>query len=130
MRTRLKKHWLIPACFLILLGSTLFRGLAPEISAARPDIPSPSGGLYSIQPVKDCAALATATFSAAAPQVISLRTQQQFQQQPQGRHQLLHGLRPKPAVRPRQADKITTTFCRRNIYPVDFFIYFLQEIII
>lgn len=127
--TQLKKHWLIPACLLFLLGSMLFRIPAPEVSAARTEIPSPPGGLYGIQPVKDCAALATATFSAAAPQVISLRTQQ-FQQQTQGKSQVLHGLHPKHTARPRQADKVTTTFCRRNIYPVDYFIYFLQEIII
>lgn len=130
MGTQLKKYLqLFSTCLLILWGGMQFRvhtcGAFPETA----DTGILSEKLYGIQPVKDCAALATATFSAAAPQVISLRTQQ-FQQQTQGKSQVLHGLHPKHTARPRQADKVTTTFCRRNIYPVDYFIYFLQEIII
>lgn len=126
---RLKNLRLIPVCCLILLGNMLFHANTGRNSAKDCPAEQLQHELAGIRPVKDNAALATTAFSAAAPQVISLRTQQ-FQQQTQGRYLSLHGLRPKNTARPRQANKVTTTFCRRNIYPVDYFIYFLQEILI
>lgn len=130
MGTQLKKYLqLFSTCLLILWGGMQFRihtcGAFPETA----DTGIPSEKLYSIRPAKETLAIATESFTASVPQVISLRTQQ-FQQQTQGKSQVLHGLHPKHTARPRQANKVTTTFCRRNIYPVDYFIYFLQEIII
>ena len=130
MNTRLKYFRLLSACLLVFVSSILFHFHTPDASSSVQDSPLLQHKLYSIQPVKETLAIATESFTASVPQVISLRTQQQLQQQTQGKNQVLHGLHPKHTARPRQANKVTTTFCRKNTFPVDYFIYFLQEIII
>ena len=129
MSSRLKKHWLFSVCFLILLGNMLFYDNANKPSDVNCRIQQ-SDELCSIQPQKETSALANTTVTTAVPQVINLRTQPQFRLQTSGKHFVQHGLHPKNTAKPRQANKVTTTFCRKNTKPVEYFIYFLQEIII
>ncbi len=125
-KTLRKKVWFIAVC--CLLGSRLaipFYGESIPQIGAEPEY----SVLFDLQPSKDAVALPGGTYASSVPHVIVLHSLQ-CRQSENGKYQSLHGAKPFVSVKPKQAHAETITYAHRNIYPVEYYIYFMREIII